>query len=141
MVSETKPYSSFPESQFIIEGCSHPCRYDRNSNGGGIFLFVREDVPTKKIKRSPLKDFEGIFLDLSLNKKKTFLCCSYDPHKVNISNNLHIIGKPWISKWQCMKISLLLAISIETLINLLYRLYPNKHCLSRLPNHKPISIN
>ena len=34
---------SFPNAQFVIEGYSPPFRYDRNSNGGGILLFARED--------------------------------------------------------------------------------------------------
>ena len=47
MVSETKLDSSFPQAQFRIEGCAPPFRYDRNSHGGSILLFMRENIPTK----------------------------------------------------------------------------------------------
>ena len=59
MVSETKLDSSFPQIQLRREGYAHPFRYDRNSHGGGILLFIREDIPTKIISITPLKDFRG----------------------------------------------------------------------------------
>ena len=53
MVSETKLDSSFPQAQFKIKGYAPPFRYDRNSHGGGILLFIREDIPTKIISITP----------------------------------------------------------------------------------------
>ena len=38
MISETKLDHSFPEGQFFIDGYHAPFRYDRNGNGGDIFL-------------------------------------------------------------------------------------------------------
>ena len=60
MVLETKLVSSFPQAQFRMEEYVPPFRCDRNSHGGGILLFIREDIPTKIISITPLKDFEGI---------------------------------------------------------------------------------
>ena len=93
MVSETKLASSFPQAQFRIEGYVPQFRYDRNSHGGDILLFIREDIATKIISITPLKDFEGIFVELNFRKKKVLLCCSYNPHKNLNSNHLHILGK------------------------------------------------
>ena len=93
MVSETKLDSSFPQAQFRIEGYVPQFRYDRNSHGGDILLFIREDIATKIISITPLKDFEGIFVELNFRKKKVLLCCSYNPHKNLISNHLNILGK------------------------------------------------
>ena len=45
LISETKIDSSFPTAQFKIEGYT-TYRLDRNSNGGGILLYVREDIPS-----------------------------------------------------------------------------------------------
>ena len=45
MVSETKLDDSYPEDQFLIEAFPSPFRFDRNRNGGGIMLYVREDTP------------------------------------------------------------------------------------------------
>ena len=47
MVSETKLDDSFPEDQFLIYSFHSPFRFDRKKNGGGIMLYVREDIPAK----------------------------------------------------------------------------------------------
>ena len=49
MVSETKIDNTFPESQFLIEGFLTPYRLDRTAKGGGILLFIRQDIPSKYI--------------------------------------------------------------------------------------------
>ena len=73
MVSETKLDSSFPQTLFRIEGYDPPFRYNRNSHRRGVLLFIREDIPTKIISIAPLKDFEGIFVELNCPKKKNML--------------------------------------------------------------------
>ena len=93
MISETKIDNSFPISQFTMTGYSIPFRLDRTSHGGGILLFVREDIPCKIIKTDCDADFEGIFVEINLRKKKWLLCCSYNPHKSNITNHLKNICK------------------------------------------------
>ena len=52
MISETKIDESFPLGQFKVNGFNAPFRLDRNINGGGIMLFVREDMPAKLIASS-----------------------------------------------------------------------------------------
>ena len=49
MISETKFDPSFPSGQFQIHGYSEPYRFDRNVNGGGMLVFIREDIPIKLI--------------------------------------------------------------------------------------------
>ena len=44
-ISETKIHYSFPISQFTMTGYSIPFILDRTGHGGGILLFVREDIP------------------------------------------------------------------------------------------------
>ena len=45
LVSETKIDDSFPIENFLIDGFSTPSILDRNSNGVGLMLYVREDIP------------------------------------------------------------------------------------------------
>ena len=45
MISETKLDESFPIGQFLKKGFSTPFRLDRNCHGGGILLYIREDIP------------------------------------------------------------------------------------------------
>ena len=58
-ILETKLDDSFPAGQFEIPGYAPPLRLDRNQNGGGILVFVREDIPVNfyLLKRNPLKFF------------------------------------------------------------------------------------
>ena len=49
---ETNTVVSFPESQLIIEGYSILYRLDRNRNGGGVMIYVREDIPSKELKNT-----------------------------------------------------------------------------------------
>ena len=45
MASETKIDDSFPIGNFLIHGFSPPYRSDRDSKGGGVKLYIREDIP------------------------------------------------------------------------------------------------
>ena len=45
VITETKIDESFPSLQFAIEGYAPPFRLDRNVNGGGVIIYVREDIP------------------------------------------------------------------------------------------------
>ena len=49
MIPETKLVESFPPGQFLLDGNGVPFRFDRNGNGGGIMLYIREDIPSKHL--------------------------------------------------------------------------------------------
>ena len=68
MISETKLDPSFPTGQFHIHGFSEPYRFDRNSNGGGILLYIREDIPSKLILTKIT--IERFFVKINLRKKR-----------------------------------------------------------------------
>ena len=67
MISETKLDPSFPNGQFHIHGFSEPYRFDRNGNGGGILLYIREDITSKLILTK--MTIEGFFVEINLRKK------------------------------------------------------------------------
>ena len=50
LISETKLVDSFPWRQFKICGFSMSYRYDRNTMGGELLLYIRDDIPTKLLK-------------------------------------------------------------------------------------------
>ena len=84
MISETKLDESFPPSQFFLDGYSGPSRFDRNGNGGGILLYIRDDLPSRLLS---MNKNEGFFVEINLrNKKKWLLSCSYNPTKMQISS-------------------------------------------------------
>ena len=90
MISETKLDSSFPEGQFLIKGYNAPYRMDRNSHGGGIMLYVREDITSKLLNCE--KEIEGLYVELSTRKTKWLLSCSYNPNKNSINKHLEILS-------------------------------------------------
>ena len=94
LLSETKLDSSFPTGQFLMNGFRKPYRLDRCSNGGGLLLFIREDIPSHELTEYKIPDkIECVFVEINIRKKKWLLCCSYNPRKNNISNHMHHLNK------------------------------------------------
>ena len=87
VISETKLDDSFPEGQFKIPGYSSPFRLDWDQNGGGIMVFVCEDITAKFLSFED-KPNEALFIELNFRKKKWLLSCLYNTNKNNISNYL-----------------------------------------------------
>ena len=94
LISETKIDSSFPGAQFKIEGYT-TYTSDRNSNGGGILLYVAEDIllNTHSTLLNTELFIEGFCFEINIRKKEWLLVCTYNPNKTLISNHLKEIGK------------------------------------------------
>ena len=90
MISETKLDETFPAAQFYLQGFCDPYRFDRNRNGGGIMLYIREDIPSRLIEKKLRNNSEYFFVEINLRKKKWLLCCSYNPHKNSIPTHILI---------------------------------------------------
>ena len=69
VLTETKiDFPSFPNAQFRIDGFSAPFRLDQNRFGGGVLIYVREDIPCKQLTKHILPDdIEGIFVEINLS--------------------------------------------------------------------------
>ena len=70
LLSETKLNDTFHVSQFLIHGFHAPYRADSTANGGGLFLFVREHLPTREIKVEFSTKIEAIVIEINLKKRK-----------------------------------------------------------------------
>ena len=82
MISNTKLDSSFPEAQYYMKSYSKPHRLDRNSKGGCIILYVREDFQSTVIISSCIDHDKGYFLvELNIRKQKWLIICNYTPIK------------------------------------------------------------
>ena len=86
LISETKLDASFPPKQFYLENYSPPYRLDRSINGGGLILYIREDIPSKEIKTTFTK--EGLFIEINLKKQRWLLFGGYNPNKSSINEYL-----------------------------------------------------
>ena len=87
MISETKIDKSFPISQFLIDGFFSSYRLDRNTNGGGILVYFKNNIITETLKPSTclLKQF---LLKRTLETKKWLLCLTYNPNKSQLEHHL-----------------------------------------------------
>ena len=67
VINETKLDDNFPTAQLLIDGYRKPYRKDRTKHGGGILVYVKEDIPSKELPRCSLPDdIEGIFFEINL---------------------------------------------------------------------------
>ena len=79
LLSETKIEDSFPNSQFSTEDY-RIFRKDRNKNGGGLILYVNEDIPSKSVNSYNFKEGpEIIIFEFSISNKKWLLLVNYKP--------------------------------------------------------------
>ena len=79
---------------FIIQGYSKPYRFDRNRNGGGVFIYVREDIPNRELKiHDAPKDSESTFIEINLIKTKWLFCGCYLPPSQSDQYFFENIGK------------------------------------------------
>ena len=92
MISEAKLDDSFPKGQFLIKGFSEPYRLDLSSKGGGIMLFIREDIPSKLLSIEQ-NSIESFYIEVNLRKVKWLLSCSYNPNKNNIHAHLENLDR------------------------------------------------
>ena len=68
-------------------------RLDRNSNGRGLLLYVREDIPFKFLKVKSDCNIESICVEVKLRKKKWFVNGSCNPNKSFVSNHLECLNR------------------------------------------------
>ena len=71
LLCETKINHTFPTPQFFISGYSSPCRLDRAIHGGGLLLYVRNDIPSKLLKCSFCEEIECLTIEINIWKKST----------------------------------------------------------------------
>ena len=80
VLTETKLDDTFPAAQFLVNGFLEPYRLDRNRNGGGVMICIREDIPSKGLDKHVFPyDIEGLFVELNFRKCKWLLFGTYHP--------------------------------------------------------------
>ena len=94
IIAETKTNSTFLLNQFAIQGYSKPYKFDRNRTGGGVFIYVREDIPSResKIHNTP-EDIEIILIEVNLIKTRWLFCGCYHPPSQSDQYFFENIGK------------------------------------------------
>ena len=92
LISETKIDSSFPDTQFSYEGYCTPHRKARALGGGGMLMYVNENIPSRMLKEHTLPDdIEVMCVEINLKKQKWVIMGIYRPPNMNktyFSDNL-----------------------------------------------------
>ena len=63
IISETKVDDSFPDGQFFLDDFRTPFGLDRNRNGEGIMLFIRNEIPAK-VASTDDRTIESCYVEL-----------------------------------------------------------------------------
>ena len=83
LLSETQIEDSFPDSQFFAEGFKMYHK-GRTKTGGGLLLYVNEDIPGKITNSYQFKENSEIILfEFSVSNKKWLLLGNYRPPSQN----------------------------------------------------------
>ena len=93
MISETMLDEIFTATQFSLQGFWDPYRFDRNRNGGGIMLYIREGIPSRLIEKKFRNNSVYFNFEINLRKKKLLLCCSYNFLKNSISTHIDFLRR------------------------------------------------
>lgn len=73
MIIETKIHTSFPSVQFQMDGHTSPYCLDKNSNGGWMLLYVRDNIPFKVLDNTYFKsETEAMIVENTIRKIKDF---------------------------------------------------------------------
>ena len=94
VIEETKLDDTFPEGCFTIPGYKNPFRKDRDVHGGGIMVFIREDIPSRKLDMFNFSiGIEGLFIEINLRKSKWLLLATYKPPSLSKHDFFNHVGK------------------------------------------------
>ena len=81
-----------------MDGFSLPYSLDRNRNGEGVMIFVKEDIPSKLFtKHNFPSDVEGLFVELNFRKPKWLLFGTYQPPTQNDKYFFNCIDKALVN--------------------------------------------
>ena len=92
LISEVKLDDSFSSAQLKIESFTTPYRYDSNNKGGGLVLYIREDIPTGLLQCKSQWNIESLSVEINLRKKKWFLNYLYYPNRNSIPSQLECLN-------------------------------------------------
>ena len=84
LISETKIDSSFPEGQFLHDGFSKPHRKDRSLGGGGLLMYVNDNIPSRILNQHTIPDdVEIMCVEINLKKQKWITIGIHRPPSMN----------------------------------------------------------
>ena len=102
VLTRNKLVDTFPGFEFHIPGHKVPFRKDKKKLGGRIKVFLRADIPCKKLNARIPEDVEALFLEINLRHTKWLFfgchhpCSQNDGYfNQNLSNSLDLLSKKY----------------------------------------------
>ena len=92
LLSESKLDDGLSLGKFLIDGFHAPFKFDCHKNGGGIILYIGEDIPARVLSHN-FPSGESFFVGIILHKKKWIINRSHNPNKSNIKNHVKTISR------------------------------------------------
>ena len=84
VISETKIDSSFPTSQFLIDGFKSPYRLDVSGYSGGVLVYVRDSILSKQLNVVGTQpDIQVVPFEINVRKQKWLVLAIYKPPQQN----------------------------------------------------------
>ena len=94
LLTETKIDDSFTNAQFKMSGFHVPFRKDRNKHGGGLLMYVNDEIVcTQQVVPSLPSDIEALFVEINLRKQKWLIAGIYRSPSQDISYFVGVINE------------------------------------------------
>ena len=78
-LSETHLHPGVTNDLFILPGYHEIIRKDRTGQGGGVAIFIKENVIFKRIFELESASIEALWLQVNTIQGKVLICCCYRP--------------------------------------------------------------
>ena len=93
-IAETKIDASFPSAQFVFEGYHWPYRLDISSKSGGILVYVKSSIPSRRLSCENLCNaIQAVPFEINLRKEKWLVILIYRPLSQNLEYFLNKLTK------------------------------------------------
>ena len=83
----------FQLHSFLCKVSCDTYRFDRDHNGCGIMLYIRDGIPSRLMEKKLRNNSEYFFVEINLRTKKWLFCCSYNSHKSSISTHTDFLRR------------------------------------------------
>ena len=94
LIAESNLDDSFPNSSLKLPVFLTPFRRDRTCFGGGLLVYVREDIPATLLSSMIIPEsVECLIIEIRLKKVKWILINLYNPSKGQISSQLSFLSR------------------------------------------------
>ena len=94
-IAQTKVDAFFPSAKFVLEGYNLPYRLDISSRSGGILVYVKSSIPSRRLSCENLCDsIQAVSFEINLRKEKWLVISIYLPLSQNSEfflNNLTVM--------------------------------------------------